>query len=100
MRIPAAQIKHRKQVGKDGDLSVTEIETIGGFHLVADSTGKILGTGPHKVVARHIAKKRRPEIIWTDLNKADWWPEETYSAWVPEYEEITDRMNALREPKE
>lgn len=101
MSTPAAisqdQIAYRKKVGKLGTASVVEIGLIGGLHLIAKASpggkAEILGAGPHRAVARHIALKRNPEIEFTDLNKADHIEPQYFEDLLPRYETLTDEFH-------
>ncbi len=94
------QIAYRKKVGKLGDAQVMEIGLIGGLHLIAKARpgGKteILGAGPHRAVARHIAKKRNPEIEFTELNKSDHIEPIFFENLLPRYEGLTDELIKLQ----
>lgn len=90
------QIAYRKKVGKLGDATVVEIGLIGGLHLIAKSVAggkpEILGAGPHRAVARHIARKRNPEIVFTELNKSDHIEPMYFEDLLPQYEALTDGL--------
>lgn len=90
------QIAYRKKVGKLGNASIMEIGLIGGLHLIAKATSsgraEILGAGPHRAVARHIAKKRNPEIEFTELNKSDHIESMYFEDLLPKYEGVTDQL--------
>jgi hypothetical protein len=94
------QIAYRKKIGKLGNDNIMEIGLIGGLHLIAKagSSGKaeILGAGPHRAVARHIAKKRNPEIQFTDLNKSDHIEPQYFEDLLPKYEGVTDQLDGRR----
>lgn len=90
------QVKYKKRVGTLNGSPVFEVGLIGGLHLIMKSGEKEpLGAGPHRAVAQHIAKKRNPDIIWTELSKSDWIEPEFYMHLVPEFEDFTDRLGAL-----
>lgn len=100
MSIPPEQIKYSRKVGTLEGKPVFEVGTIGGLHLIiATRKGKTetLGVGPHRAVARHIAKKREPDFILTDLAKGDDCPEESFSTLLPKYEQITKAMRGLQD---
>jgi hypothetical protein len=89
------QIQYKKRVGKVGNLPVIELATTGGLHLIVvarGGKGEVLGTGPHRAVARFIAKKREAKIEWSDLEKSDPVPYECFSDQLPKYETITDEF--------
>jgi hypothetical protein len=94
------QIAYRKKVGKLGDAQVMEIGLIGGLHLIAkagaDGKATVLGAGPHRAVARHIAKKRNPEIEFTELNKSDHVEPQYFADLLPRYEVLTDEFQKLQ----
>jgi len=86
----------------DGD-KVIELATKGGLHLIVTAhLGKVetLGAGPHRAVARHIAKKMKPDICWTDLNKSDYIEEAHYEFVLPKYEALTAAFRKLEGSEE
>jgi hypothetical protein len=101
MNIPKEQIELRKKAGKVKGKDVYHIKTRGGFHVMALSTGEVIGTGPHRVVARAVAQKFEPDVVWSELSKSDdFYPLETYEHYLPKYEEVTKQMQALQaQPK-
>lgn len=78
-----------------------EIGLIGGLHLIAKAgeggKAQVLGAGPHRAVARHIAKKRNPEIEFTDLSKADHVEPIYFQDILPAYEAMTDEFQKAQE---
>lgn len=91
--ISSDQIAYKKKVGTLGKDAVIELATKGGLHLIVTvHNGKVetLGTGPHRAVARHIAKKRESSIQWSDLSKSDYVDEVHFASCLPKYEAITD----------
>lgn len=92
-----------RKVGMQGKKPVLQYRTKGGLYMVgiAKTSGmEILGTGPHRAVARigaekTIAKKGEEEIVWTELSKSDHVPPEHYELILPEYEALTLRMRIL-----
>lgn len=96
MNIDARQLAAKpKKVGKKDGKDVMEVSTKGGLHLIVsakDGGFETLGTGPHRAVARHIAKKRAPEIIWTELSKADHVELEHFEQHLPKYEALTSAI--------
>jgi hypothetical protein len=89
MNIPEAQIVLKKKVGEANGKDVVYIKTVGGLHLMVNSRGNVLGSGPHRAVARHLATKFEPDIQWTELSKADHVPLAHYEHLLPEYEALT-----------
>jgi hypothetical protein len=98
MDIPLKQISYKKKIGKLGSDPVIEIGTKGGFHLVVCARKgcvTTLGTGSHPAIARHIAKKKEPEIEFTELSKGDEVLFEHYQFLLPKYELITQKINEI-----
>jgi hypothetical protein len=98
MDIKQEEVAYKKKVGKYDGSPVFEVGLKGGLHLIfATKNGKLqaLGAGPHRAVARHIAKKKSEDKIdWMDLNKSDHIEPEHFADILPEWEAYTD---ALRE---
>ena len=97
MNIRPVEIEYKKHIGSLNGRPVIEIATKGGYHLVCAPKGntvEYLGAGPHRAVARFIAKKRAPDIKITDLAKADHVDPEFFDHLLPMYEQMTDRFNA------
>ena len=98
MDINENEIESRKKVGNLNGKPVVEIGLRGGLWLIfANVDGKFetVGAGPHRAVARHIAKKRTDnEITFTDLNKSDYVDPDHFSWCLPHYEAETDRIAA------
>lgn len=95
MQIKSDQVSYRKKVGRIGNSPVMEIGLIGGLNLIVSTeNGKtsILGTGPHRAVSRHIAKRRAPDIEWTEIQKSDHVEPEFFEALLPRYEALTDEL--------
>lgn len=92
MQIPADQISYKKRIGAVDSDPVWEVGLKGGLHLVVKAAGgkaETLGVGPHRAVARHIAKKREPKLTITELSKADHVEEKYIEHLIPKYEEVT-----------
>jgi len=98
MNIEASEVAYKKKVGKLDGQPVFEVGLKGGLHLVlASRAGKFetLGAGPHRAVARFIAKKKTEDKIeFTDLSKADHVEPEHFADVLDDYIRLTD---ALRE---
>ena len=103
MNIDAKQIDQKpKKVGNLNGKPVFHLRTKGGLHiLVMQKNGayETLGTGPHRAVARHIASKHEPEIVWSELSKSDHVDADAYALILPKYEEMTAALRRLT-PKE
>lgn len=88
-----------KQIGTLDGKPVYEMETIGGYHIVALYKGsKVMpvSVGPHRAVSRFLAEKQEPSIKWTDLEKSAHIPSEFFQDILPEYEELSRRLRELQ----
>ena len=96
MDIKESEVAYKKRVGKLDGAAVFEVGLKGGLHLIfAHKNGKLqtLGAGPHRAVARHIAKKKAEDKIdWTDLSKSDHVEPEHFADVLPFYEALTDAI--------
>lgn len=100
MDISEKQLASKKRVGKLGSSPVFELVTKGGLHLIVGTKGgkfETLGAGPHRAVARHIAKKREPEIDWNDLQKSDYVDPAHFQFVLPDYEVLTEQIRTAEE---
>lgn len=96
MQIDAKQLDGKpRKVGTMGSRAVHEVRTKGGLHLIVsprpDKGPEILGTGPHRAVARAVALKHH-DIQWNDLAKGDWVDPIHYQFLMPQYEELRMRF--------
>ena len=96
MNIPEAQIILKKKVGQSNGKPITHIRTVGGLHLMINSTGHVLSAGPHRAVARKIASQMDPDIKWTELSKADHIELSAYEHLLPEYQALTNQFRELQ----
>ncbi len=97
MQIQSQEIDYTEQIGTLDGHPVMEIGLKGGLHIVCSKRGpKIdyLGVGPHRAVARFLAKKRKPDIKIDALAKSDWVDPSTFQHLVPRYEQMTDAFRA------
>lgn len=96
MDIRPEEVEYKKKVGKWGASPIIEVGLKGGLHLIFAAKGgkfETLGAGPHRAVARHIAKKRSgDQIEYTDLSKADHIEEAHFAHVLPKYEELTTAL--------
>jgi hypothetical protein len=93
MNIDKEQIASKRTVGTYKGKPVIELVTKGGLHMMVgqkDGKHEAFAAGPHSAVAKHIASKREPDIVFTELSKADYMEPYLYMAIVPEYERLTD----------
>lgn len=98
MQVRPEEIDYKKKIGHLGSLPVMELGLKGGYHIICSVDGpKIdyLGVGPHRAVARYMAKKRKPDIEITELSKSDWVDPALFQHQLPEYERLLDQMRAL-----
>lgn len=96
MNIPSAQIEFKKKVGKAKDKDLWHVKTKGGLHVIVDYLGKVVGSGPHRAVARHIAQRFEPDAVWTELSKSDHYDVSDFQHLLPEYEALTAEMRKLQ----
>ena len=90
--IPLEQISFKKKIGTLHGDPVILVATKGGLNLVVTAHGsrvQTLGVGSHRCIAKHVAKKKEPDIEWIDLNKSDFVAEEHFASLLPRYEELT-----------
>lgn len=92
MNIPDSQIVVKKKVGRANGKEVTYLKTVGGLHLVVNHRGTVLGSGPHRAVARKIAQQFEPNLEWTELSKSDHVDSSYIEHLLPEYEALTRQM--------
>lgn len=99
MNITAKQLACKpKKVGElEGD-DVMEVQTKGGLTILVvskkDKT-ETIGLASHPAIARHIAQKDHPTIEFTSLEKSEMLPEEVLMANLPEFLELTRRVQEL-----
>jgi len=100
VQISPNEIDYKERIGELADGSpIMELGLKGGLHIVCSVRGSkidYLGVGPHRAVARYLAKKRQPSIRLTALAKSDWVDPSTFAHLVPQYEAITSIFNAAR----
>lgn len=99
MDIGPAQIARKAKIGRLGENPVYELATIGGLHLcvlVKGSKFEVIGTGSHRAIAKHVARKRCPEIVWTDLSKSDPVEDRVVQNLLPRYEALTEALRTAQ----
>lgn len=97
LSIPADQVKVKRRVGHIGEDGCFLVGTKGGFNVVArvsKSSGKttVLGCGSHAAIALHVAQKKEPNLVLTDLSKSDFVPTQAYIDRIPKWERITKAL--------
>lgn len=96
--VTAQHIALKKRIGTLEGKPVVELMTTGGLYMVVTNKNggvETLGTGPHRAVARFLAKKREPKLFITELSKSDWLDETAILSVAPKYEALTDRFNEI-----
>ncbi len=99
MQIRPQEIDYKKKIGTLNGNNVMEIGLKGGYHIVCAVNGpKIdyLGVGPHRAVARYMAKKRKPDLQITELAKSEQVDPEHFAHQLPKFEAMLDRMNSKK----
>ena len=98
MDLSPKHLAYKKQIGLYKGKPVIECATTGGFHLIVgikDGQQHTFGCGSHRAIARHIARKREPELEITELSKSDDIDPRAYEHLLQGYQDITDRFNEL-----
>lgn len=96
--ITPQHIAWKRKVGVKGQAPVVEMATTGGWHVIVTHEAggpKFLAVGAHRALARHIAKKRNPDIKWTELQKSEEFDISTFEWLIPKYEAMTDALQQL-----
>lgn len=99
MVLPANQIASKSRIGTARGHSVLVIHMIGGLHLIAlqkDGGFETLGAGSHSAVARYLAERNCPDIVWDELKKSSEPTYEDFKDILPKYEAITNQMRAIQ----
>jgi hypothetical protein len=85
-----------RRVGRIGRSPVLAATTTGGLSLIfVSKDGKTLdgiGAGSLPEVARWVAEKRNPGLVWEELQKSEPLPYEAFGHLVPKYEAYTDLL--------
>ncbi len=99
MNITKEQIKgEAKIIGALKGAPVYLLVTKGGLNivLVKNSTGtKALSTAPHRAIAKASAREEEPEIEFNELTKSEEFDLQSFKHILPEYKELTQRINEL-----
>ena len=99
-KIPLNQVEFKKRVGKHRSTGsdVYHYKLTGGLHLMALSTGKVLGYGPHRQVARKISDQLEPDDLdWTELSKSDHVDDWVIEPIVERYLPLTLQLRKMQE---
>lgn len=96
MKISLEQLKLKpKRIGHVKGVPVFECMTKGGFNLVilGGGMGKVLGAGPHRGMARMLAKQRETDFIMDELSKSEEFDPKVFEHLLPTWSEVVDRLN-------
>lgn len=89
------EIKNTKKIGHLGEDSVYQIDTKGGLTLIlvkTDESGEFIGAGSHPAMARYAAKKRKPDLVYSELAKSYVDPS-TFDAYLGQFDTLVDTLN-------
>ena len=99
MTIKPQEIIYKKKIGNWGKSPVLEVALKGGLTLIyAAKDGKMdpIGSGSHRAMARHIAKKKtNNELEITELEKSEYVNPEHFKEYLPYYEALTDALPSI-----
>jgi len=102
MQIRPQEIDYKKDIGTLDGNPVIELGLKGGLHIVLTTNGPridYLGVGPHRAVARFMAKKRRPDIQISELSKSEDVSPEHFQHLMPQYESMLGQLSLLNPRK-
>jgi hypothetical protein len=100
MNIQECHIATKKRIGTLHGQPVVEILLKGGLNLVTtlkDGKPKTIGAGPHRAVARWMARKNEPDIAMTELSKDEQVSVTGCLSVEQEYQTICDNWNRMFE---
>lgn len=89
---------YKKVIGTLDGGQVFEIGLRGGLHIICGTRGRkveYLGVGPHRAIARHIAKKHAPDLKITELEKSEQVRVEHFADLLPTYEHLTEAFAVM-----
>lgn len=81
-----------------GSHAVWAVGTIGGLHMVIiNKNGKseVVGAAPHPGVARFVAHKKEPDIVFNLLEKSETIDPSLFSDKIDQYVTLTNKINAI-----
>jgi len=101
LEITPEHIKEKKEIGRLRNNKVFHILTTGGWNciMVGSAEPKLLGMGPHKMLAKYISQKMEPDIQFTELEKSEEVNLEYFKHLIPKYEALTIRAIKLQTRK-
>lgn len=90
-------IRETKRIGQIGSDPVYQLECIGGITLIMvkneeERSGEFIGAGTHPAMARFAARRRRPELQLTDLQKAVV-DTAVFEPYLPYFDTFVDNLN-------
>ena len=100
LNLEPVHIKTKKQVGKVNSNPVFEVLTTGGLYMNILGKGagfEVIGTGPHRGVARYIAEQKQPGVEWNDFAKSEFIDPAHFMFLIPKYTDLTDAFQARQE---
>lgn len=100
MNLTANHIATKKRIGSLNGRSVIALATTGGLNLIVTAKGEgdeveVLAAAPHQAIARHLARKKHPNLKIDALEKGDWIDPSCFQHLLPEYEALTAKLNGL-----
>lgn len=90
-------IASKKRIGTLDGKPVVELQTTGGLVIVCcnkSGVTEVCGSGPHRAVARFLAKKREPTMTISELSKSDAIDMPSILSVAPKYEALTNLLNS------
>lgn len=100
MIIPGDEVVYKEKVGTCGDAVVEACGTAGGLHLIEmrapNGKREIIGAGSHRAVARHLAKRKCPDLVWTVLEKSADPQLSDFEDVLDFWQAVVNRVNARR----
>lgn len=98
MNILPQEVANRRIIGSLDGQDVYQIGLKGGLFILAKASKgqlEVIGSGPHRLVAQHVARKLHPRLIITELLKSEGVQEAHFIRQVPYYVELTNRLNSV-----
>lgn len=97
LNILPQEISTKKVVGELDGSPVYQLGLKGGLFILAKVKGaqlELIGSGPHHLVAKAVAKKMHPNLVITELLKSEGITEQHYARIVPYYVDLTNKLNS------
>lgn len=98
-KIPVTQEQLKdnpKKIGKTKNGVVYHMLTKGGLNIIMGkmtSGSRVLGCANHIAIARFLARKIDPDIVFDELSKSEDLPVEVFSHLVPFWEQYTQNVD-------